>query len=156
MYTPLLSNLFKNFFYDMICPLLDGEIMRELQFFIPGSPVGKARARASFRGGKAHFYTPAKTKRFENQVILYARTARQAAEIYAPFAGRIGVNLTLHYKKKKIFDIDNVAKSVLDGMNSVIYHDDKQVSFLLIQESYGHEEEGILVHITEMADLVKQ
>ena len=39
----------------------------------------------------------------------------------------------------KIPDIDNITKSILDGLNKVLYKDDKQVIELSVKKKYGEE-----------------
>ena len=97
-------------------------------------------------------YTPLKTREFEKKVALCYKIAKQEffetspikAEIRAYFPptkeqvkkiekGRLQVaNLTC---TKKI-DIDNICKSVLDGLNGVAYTDDKQVVQLIATKFY--------------------
>jgi Holliday junction resolvase RusA-like endonuclease len=36
-------------------------------------------------------------------------------------------------------DLDNCAKGVLDSLNGVAWHDDSQVSRLVLEKSYGTE-----------------
>lgn len=36
-------------------------------------------------------------------------------------------------------DLDNVAKVILDALNGIAYHDDSQVSRLLIEKRYAEE-----------------
>jgi Holliday junction resolvase RusA-like endonuclease len=36
-------------------------------------------------------------------------------------------------------DVDNLAKSLLDGMNQIVYHDDRQVALLTVGKVYGRE-----------------
>jgi Holliday junction resolvase RusA-like endonuclease len=36
-------------------------------------------------------------------------------------------------------DVDNIAKTVLDGMNGVIYADDAQVTYLKVTKKYAEE-----------------
>jgi len=36
-------------------------------------------------------------------------------------------------------DVDNIAKTVLDGMNGVIYEDDAQVTYLKVSKKYAEE-----------------
>jgi Holliday junction resolvase RusA-like endonuclease len=36
-------------------------------------------------------------------------------------------------------DVDNIAKTVLDGMNGVVYEDDAQVTHLKVNKKYAQE-----------------
>lgn len=103
-----------------------------IRIIIPGRPVPKQRPRFG-RGG--HVYTPSKTKQYEELVGWYAKQ-------YIPQP--INENIALHirvYVKNNVFpDIDNIAKSIMDGLNGIAYNDDKQVACLTIQRLQGEEE----------------
>ena len=45
-------------------------------------------------------------------------------------------------------DVDNIAKTVLDGMNEVVYVDDAQVTYLKVSKKYS-EEGSVTVWISE-------
>ena len=107
-----------------------------IRFEIPGEPVSKARPRH----GKGNTYTPKKTKDYERLVRLsYLNAGGQLHE------GAVSVTIAVWYqvtkswsKKKKAEmigkphtyrpDLDNVIKSVLDGLNGTAWEDDAQVS----------------------------
>lgn len=73
---------------------------------VPGRPVPKARPRRARAG---HFYTPQKTKRYEDDVAWYARLAR------VTFQGYVIVRCEFH-QKRPFTDADNCLKAVLDGL----------------------------------------
>lgn len=109
-----------------------------VDFFVPGEPHGKGRPRMTRAG---HAYTDAKTRDYEAAVRVHALKAMQGRR---PFAGGCIVYLEATFeppksasKKKrdalvgapvlKRPDIDNVEKSVIDGMNGVVFNDDALV-----------------------------
>lgn len=108
-----------------------------IEFTVPTAPVAKARARSTRSG---QHYTPQKTVDFENMVAWYAKAAMAGKPLYE---GALIVTLyygipipkTLEPRIKKgelIYptkrpDMDNYEKSVLDGMNGVVYKDDSQI-----------------------------
>lgn len=49
-----------------------------------------------------------------------------------PTSERVAVRIDL-YRKRKTGDIDNRAKTILDGLNGLVWHDDKQVDWLLMR-----------------------
>lgn len=73
---------------------------------VPGRPIPKARAR---RGKGGHFYTPDKTRRYEDDVAWYARLAK------VKFTGRVKVSAEFH-QRRPFTDGDNCMKSLLDGL----------------------------------------
>lgn len=113
--------------------------MAAIEFFVEGTPVPKARARVTRSG---HTYTPAKTVAWEQLVAWKAKIARGPRPI---LTGKVSVSLEF-YGARANADIDNLAKAVLDGMNGVIYTDDKQVSQMeAIRSSDTGLPKGVLV-----------
>jgi Holliday junction resolvase RusA-like endonuclease len=119
-----------------------------LRFHIPGEPVAKARARSTSSG--LH-YTPAKTAAYEKLVAWHAKAAMGAS---SPIPGPVAVFLQAVYtvpaswrgkRSKDVVgqfkasrpDLDNIVKSVFDGMNGVVWNDDAQVCELRAEKSYG-------------------
>lgn len=107
-----------------------------LSFTVPGKPVPKQRPRMTRWGS---VYTPAETTRYERLVAQCARAAG-AAPVSGPVAVDIHVQLPIPKSWSKARrsaadggphtqrpDIDNLAKSVLDGLNGVAWADDAQV-----------------------------
>lgn len=107
-----------------------------LSFTVPGKPVPKQRPRMTRWGS---VYTPAETTRYES---LVARCARAAGA--APVSGPVAVDIQVRFPIPKSWakarraaadgaphaqrpDIDNLQKSVLDGLNGVAFSDDSQV-----------------------------
>ena len=119
----------------------------KLEFVIPGKPVPKQRPR--FGGGKV--WTPKKTKDFENLVGYCANLAIIDQKLVCPVKAPVKLTIelysvgTLPYRcrvirsstgKSEAFevgDLDNLAKSMMDGMNKVVYDDDRQVVDLSIR-----------------------
>ena len=114
--------------------------MIRYQIVVPGTPVAKGRPKFSNRGGFTKTYTPKKTADFEQLVHF---TAIQAG--VTPIPGPLRVTIRAYWpsvkpdRKKnprptcrriKRPDADNVAKSVLDGLEGVAYSDDAAVCAL--------------------------
>jgi Holliday junction resolvase RusA-like endonuclease len=101
-----------------------------LSFVVPGAPVPKQRAR---RGNGGHWYTPQETVDYETSVSVRGMVARirerwQKDDHWSRFA----VSMDMFFPDERTRDIDNVCKSVLDGLNCNIWHDDRQVERLVI------------------------
>lgn len=135
-----------------------------MRFFVEGKPVGKERPR--FNARTRTTYTPSKTKQFEKLVATEC-AAHMLEHKYRKFETPCLVNIDVSvgipksYSKKKREncylgiekpvkkpDIDNIAKSVLDGLNGVAYEDDKQVVGLTINKYWGYID-GVYVEIIE-------
>ena len=113
-------------------------------FTIPGKSIPKARPRATMISGKALVYTPTQTKQFEKYVKLVAAqhaprelltgALEVQLDFFLPRPKSLPIKIKYHTKKP---DIDNLAKSVLDAMEGIIYVNDAQVISLLVTKDYG-------------------
>ena len=102
-----------------------------IRITVPGRPVPKGRPRLGVRGSKAFIYTPERTKEYEQTVGWHARAAVQGCKaLECPVA----VTIDLHLHGKRRIDVDNCAKSILDGMNGIVYEDDNQVVDLRVRK----------------------
>ena len=115
-----------------------------IAFTISGTAIPKARPRATKIGNKAVMYTPTQTKQFENYVKLVA--AQHAPEELLTTALEVRLDFLFQRPKslpKKIRyhtkkpDVDNLAKSVLDALEGIIYVNDAQVISLRVTKDYG-------------------
>jgi len=115
-----------------------------IKMTIPGRPVPKGRPRLGVRGRKAYVYTPPETKEYENIVGWVAKCMG-----CRPTEEPVSVMLDIYARGK--MDVDNVAKSILDGLNGVAYEDDDQVVELLVRKHKvkRKEEERVEIEIRE-------
>jgi Holliday junction resolvase RusA-like endonuclease len=130
-----------------------------LTLTIDGPIVGKERARhAVYRKGSGYrvrMYTPTKTISAEARVAAAWRNAGSHTMLIGA-ACRLDVTVTLerpqsHYTKDgtlgaagrrsphptKRPDLDNVLKTILDGLNGLAYHDDALVTELASRKVWG-------------------
>lgn len=153
-------------------PLLD------IRFVIPGKARGKGRARAAplMRNGKPVIgaggrpivihHTPEETEAYESLVRIAAaqamggraptqRPVRMDVEIV------VGVAKSWSGKRQRDAlagrirptgkpDMDNVAKALLDGFNTVVFADDAQVVETWLRKAYG-EIPQVVVRVRELA-----
>jgi len=106
-----------------------------MRFEIPGRPMPKQRPRV---GRYGNIYTPRETKAYEELVGTVAR--KHCKE---PLVGDISVAIEVY--GKNIGDLDNIAKSILDGMAGIVYKDDRQVTELRIRKMSGDEEKAVVM-----------
>lgn len=121
-----------------------------VEFDIPGELRGKQRPRATRKG---RIYTPAETRNAEAFIRLLAA---EAMGDLGPLEGpvsltvNIKVGIPLSFSKKmragalsgqvlpaKKPDIDNCVKSLCDAMNGIVFVDDKQITLLVAEKTYG-------------------
>lgn len=139
--------------------------MRKHTFVAYGTPVGKARARAGFRGSKIIMYDPATDKSWKSTVRA---EAMRSWDLH-PFKGPIRVNITAvfprpkdHYRGGKIGngirpeapywhtnkpDRDNIDKAILDALTEAgLWKDDCQVCEGTTRKRYVTVTDGWMPH----------
>ena len=94
-------------------------------FVVPGTPVPKQRPRRNARGV---WYTPSRTKRYEEKVAVCARSAG----LSAPLTGSVRLEIRLWLPDRRRRDIDNTAKTIMDALNRLAWLDDSQVTSLTV------------------------
>lgn len=124
-----------------------------ISFTIAGDPVAKGRPKASTRGGFVKMYTPKKTAVYEKLVADVASVAMGSKQALKE-AVYVSINFYLPIPKSKPKkwqegaicgaivptvkpDIDNLAKAILDGINTIVYDDDKQIAQLTVSKRYA-------------------
>lgn len=120
-----------------------GGNMDTIRLIVQGRPVPKSRPRLGMRGRTAYVYTPEKTKEYQQLVGWIARKSCKK-----PLKGPVAVFMRLYTKGR--FDIDNVAKSILDGMNGICYLDDEQVNLLIVAKEKVENEQNERAEIEVM------
>ena len=125
----------------------------QIMFTVYGDPVAKGRPRFAKRGNFVQTYTPEKTKTYESEVAMMAKAAMGASEalegaleafIYVTYAVPASYSkkrseaclsgLEKHTKKP---DLDNVVKSVVDGMDKIVFLNDSQITSIHATKVYG-------------------
>lgn len=94
----------------------------KLEFTIPGPPVPCARARVTSKRA----FTPTATRAYEKRVAAFALQARCASKGWRVDWGSYRVAIEVH-RSKDVGDADNYAKSILDGLTSIVFEDDAAV-----------------------------
>lgn len=108
-------------------------------FTVPGRPRGKERPRMG-RNGK--FYTPKTTREYEESVAWFAKSAYKEDPTELP----VRLDLMIRSSKCKA-DASNILKCIEDGMNGIIYIDDKQIKEIHIKRVEG-DGEGVDVTVS--------
>lgn len=127
-----------------------------IKFTVDGTAVPKQRPRISGRQA----YTPKKTRDYEERVReafrssyhgfmipVFGRDVPVAAYIEVIQAVPKSWPKTKHRKAvsgeiaptSRNGDLDNIAKSILDALNGLVYEDDCQVTELTISKRYGED-----------------
>lgn len=121
------------------------------RFEVPGLPIAKSRPRFNRKTGRT--WTPPKTVNYESLVSLAYKEVypdvipagepiRLTVIAYFPIPKstskkRLALMLSnlIHHTKRP--DIDNVLKSVQDGLNKVAFMDDSQIWSLCAEKRYS-------------------
>lgn len=112
---------------------------------IYGEPIAKGRPRFAMRGKYPIAYTPAKTRKAEQDIIKQILPYRPKEPLTTPIDITIYFYLPIPKGKSKKFikeallfkilpdkkpDIDNLIKTILDSLNTIFFKDDKQIVVL--------------------------
>jgi len=138
--------------------------MLMVTFRVDGTPVPKGRPRFARRGKFTAAYTPKSTLQYEDLIADGAKRAMGASE---PFEVALeaflyfSLPIPKSYSKKRTEaclsglerpmkkDLDNLIKSVCDGMNKIIYKDDGQIVNLHATKVYGEPYVEVLIQEAE-------
>lgn len=140
----------------------------KVKFTVFGNPVAKGRPKFARQGPYVRTYTPEKTVNYETLVRLeYERQCdgfRFEKDI--PVEIRIDayfqVPKSVSKKKSREMldgkirptkkpDLDNVCKSLQDGLNGIAYYDDSQIVGIFVQKFYG-DQPRVEVEISEAGE----
>lgn len=129
-----------------------------INFTVEGQPQGKGRARVTVRNGHARAYTPEKTASYENYIKLSAVEAKEKqgniffdkVPLKAIIKAFYGIPASWSNKKSRQAELgeikptikpdgDNIAKTVLDALNGILYTDDSQITRLTVSKIYSKQ-----------------
>lgn len=124
-----------------------------IKITIYGKITGKARPRHTSQG---RVYTPKQTVDYEEMVRnAYISAGGMLISNTVP----IMVCITAFYKKAKTNkmqhptlkpDADNIAKIVCDALNGIAYHDDKQITRLIVDKVWAEDcIEKVVIEVEE-------
>lgn len=128
--------------------------MRQVKFSVVGRPVPKSRPRVVTKGKRKFAYTQKRVKEWEDIIKTEAKK-----HFERPFNWPVVVSLIffmprpksrrLDYWVSTTPDLDNLEKSVLDGLNKVAYTDDRLVVAKSSSKRYvQNEEPGVQISVT--------
>lgn len=97
------------------------ELVRpSVQWFVPGEPRAKARARVTRNGT----FTPRVTRDAEAQIVA---EFWKAFPQHIPWDGDVSLHVEFFRGTRRRVDIDNLLKLVQDALNGVVFVDDSQI-----------------------------
>lgn len=108
-------------------------------------PAPRPKFKTS-ESGKKYTYMPKEYQEFKKLIGYAARTVTGGVILTSPIKLDITFRKNLEVTNRKFGDIDNLAKSVLDGLNGVLFKDDSQVTGLSLHKM-SSDKEGIDIYI---------
>lgn len=127
--------------------------MTPIAFFVPGTPVAKARARHARIGAHVRTYTPAPTVNYEAAVRFAAHEAMAGRD---PITEPVHLSLSIYVTPPKSWsgrrqqqacsgeiratkkpDASNVLKSIEDACNGIVFADDAQIVEIALSKQYA-------------------
>lgn len=127
-----------------------------ISFIVLGPVVAKQRPKFSRAGGFVRSYTPDKTVNYENLVKMsyYQEHGDFLFDRDVPLKVIINIEKSIpksfSNRKRELAingfirpitrgDVDNYAKTILDALNGIAYHDDAQVTDLEVFKRFGYK-----------------
>jgi len=102
---------------------------RIFELTVGGNPIPKGRPRVV----DGHAYTPEATRDYEALI----RDAAALTWTQEPMKGPLSIQLTFYRADRRRVDYDNLAKSIADSLQGIVYHDDSQIFSALITKRIG-------------------
>ena len=116
----------------------------EITFTVPGRPVPAVRMT---QRGK---YVKPQAQRYLAYKDIVGWTA--SAKIKTPMEGPVGIEIRVVWSGKgHKADIDNLTKGIMDAVNMIVWHDDKQVDVIRTQREIG-EPERVEVRVWQISE----
>lgn len=134
------------------------KVPRRMQIAIPGEPIGKGRPRFVRATGRT--FTPEKTSRYESLVRL---AFAEKYPDHRPIDSKIELFIRAYFpipeswpkyrkanassgieKKTSKPDLDNIIKSICDGLNGVAWTDDSRIWRLEASKEYSNRPEVLV------------
>lgn len=119
--------------------------MINFKLTIPGNPIPKGRPR--FADGRAH--TPQRTRDYEETVKTWVALFWQEE----PTEVLLFVSLRFYRDSKRRADFDNLTKSVLDGMQGVVFVDDSQIKEAHIRIEVDRDNPRVEVWVRDFKEI---
>ena len=101
--------------------------------------------------GKTRFLSP-RAKRYRQEVLLAVQPVKDRNPGLYPLSTRLFIFAQVHCPDRRVRDLDNILKGLLDSLTHAgIYHDDNQIDKLLVvRESVFRPNGKIELIIEEM------
>lgn len=117
-----------------------------IRIVIEGEPIPAARPRYSVR----RVYQPQRNVEYRRRIQAAARVAMTGKE---PMSGALSVVVKLYRKYKPAArnygDVDNHLKALFDGMNQIVFFDDRQITRCVVEKFTDKDEPRAEIEIEQ-------
>lgn len=135
----------------------------KVELEVSGQPIGKGRPRFTKTG---QVYTPPKTREYEQRIHAAAWSAMQEQKLeptekFVHMEVKAFMDIPKSWPKVKRLeaeygvlkptakpDLDNIIKSVGDGLENVVYYSDTQVTSIDAKKVYCNLEKGPMIYVS--------
>ena len=141
-----------------------------MEIVIYGEPVPQGRPKFASFGGHVHAYDPAKSKHYKQLVRFWVTQHLKKIEGFQPFENALCVDLTFYLgiptswskqkriqasqgvirpTSKRLGDLDNIVKAILDANNGLLWVDDCIITDLSARKRYTADLARVVLKVTE-------
>ena len=141
-----------------------------MEIVIYGEPIPQGRPRFTKTG---HAYDPERSRNYKQLVRFWVTQHLKKIDDWKPFENALCVDLTFYMgipsswsKKKRIQaiqgqirptskrlgDLDNIVKAILDANNGLLWVDDRIITDLSARKRYTGELARVVIKITEVKE----
>lgn len=142
-----------------------------MEIVIYGEPVPQGRPKFASYGGHVHAYDPAKSKNYKQLVRFWVTQYLKKIDGFTPYENALCVDLTFYLgipaswskqkrmqasqgvirpTSKRLGDLDNIVKAILDANNGLLWVDDCIITDLSARKRYTSELARVVIKITEV------
>ena len=115
----------------------------KITFFVPGIPYAKQSFRYNRTGG--YGYQKQGVKDWQSTIAQHASISYRDPD---PATMPLYVKLVFNLAADRA-DLDNLAKAVNDGLQGVIFHNDKQIRRMFLEKKMCKENPGVTITIAK-------
>ena len=142
-----------------------------MEIVIYGEPVPQGRPKFASFGGHVHAYDPVKSKNYKQLVRFWVTQYLKKLDGFKPYENALCVDLTFYLgipaswskqkriqasqgvirpTSKRLGDLDNIVKAILDANNGLLWVDDAIITDLSVKKRYTAELARVVLKVTEV------
>jgi len=120
------------------------KIKKAISITLSGNPLSTQTIyRSSCIGGIPRRYMTKQGKERKEQYRFEAKSQYKGK----PLEGDVHANVVIFFKNARRFDIENAIKIALDSLQGALYHDDKQITELIVKKQIDRKNPRVEISI---------